>query len=581
MTTPQPSPARSLPRRCWPLLILLAAVGVYLGTLTHGFVFDDEIAVVDNPYIRSLNVVAIFGLPEGTRSGLHQLYRPLLNVTLALNHALTGLEPWSYHVFNILLHALVSVLVFFLARAWRLSPPAALVGALLFAVHPIHVEVVANVVGRKDALVAAFVVGTAILHARALRRGGAWMAAPVACFLGAVFSKENGLVALGLVGLQDVLLGGGENGQRPPPRRRVLMLYGAYAAALAGFLWARWSVVGAFGLSGIGFYDNPLAHAPAAVRLMSAVVVIGKGLAVQAWPVSQSPDYSFNAIPLVYSPVDPRLLISIGAIATVAALAVAAWRRANSILAMSAAWYFAAVLPTANLLYPVGTIFGERLLYLPSVGVCLLWGWALDAACPRHRRQIFAGAAVLVLGVMGLQTVRYGSAWSSDLTLFDVAVRHAPGSAKTHYKLGELLVNAGRREEALREMQRAVEIAPENEFTLYGLGTALRDLNRLDEARDVWLRLLQLRPNHAASLGDLGTYFSVKGDYARSISYSERAVSVDPSLATSWYNLGVLYRATGRPASAVHALQEFIRVADARTYRREIEQARAMIGALR
>lgn len=561
----------------WPLFISAAAIAVYLGTITHGFVFDDGITIVNNPYIQSLDVARIFALPEGTRAGLHQLYRPLLNVTLAFNYALTALQPWSYHVFNILLHGLVSVLVFFVAREWRLSAGAALAGALLFAVHPIHVEVVANITGRKDALTAAFALAMAALHPRARRLGGVWIVAPVACFLGAMFSKENGVAAVGLVALQDLLLRHEDGGEKTN-WRRLLLINSGYAGALIAFVLARSAVVGAgVGLTGVSFFDNPLMRAQTDTRLMTAVAVIGKGLALQLWPVGQSPDYSFNAIPLVSSAGDPRFLATVAVIAAVGALATAALRRGCAVPALAAGWYFAALLPTANLLFPVGTIFGERLLYLPSVGFCLFAGWGIGVIVSARRGAALVAVTGTCAALLAVQTVRYAAAWRSDFALIEVGVRHAPDSAKVHYKLGQLLLAAGRRDEALREVQRAAEIAPDHEYTVYGLASMLRELNRLDEAREAWLRVLRIRPDHAPALSDLGTYYSVKGNPDRAIAYLERAAAADPGLAVSWFNLGLLYRSAGRSAEAARALQQFIRVADQDTWGPQISQARALL----
>src|SRR5262249_36555078 len=144
----------------------------------------------------------------------------------------------------------------------------------------VHLEVVANVAGRKDALAAGFALAALLAHDAALRRGGARAALAVLAVLGALFSKESGLAALGAIAAWDALIA---RERWRLHRPRALGLYAAYSAALALYLWARWAAVGALGASGAdaSFVDNPLAHLPWPDRAMTAVAVLGKGLALQ------------------------------------------------------------------------------------------------------------------------------------------------------------------------------------------------------------------------------------------------------------------------------------------------------------
>ncbi len=594
----------------WRLLIFASAVALYAVTLGHGFVFDDGVAIVGNVHIRSFdNLSQIFTSTEWAGGGLenHQ-YRPLAVATYALNYLLAGLAPWSYHLVNVLLHGLVSVLVFGLALRWRLSITAAAIGALLFAVHPVHVEVVAGIVGRKDLLAAAFTLTMVLSHATAVRRGGVSQATPVLAYAAAMFSKEVGVVGIGLVLLHDLLLRDDASRTRET-RRRVVVLYGAYIGVGAAYLVARWLAVGSFGVATIPFYDNPAAHASTGMRLATAVAVIGKGLALLLLPLKLSPDYSYEAIPVVRAFADVRFAAALLALVAIIAFVVVK-RRAAPLLLLAAYWYALTLLPGSNFLLPIGTIFGERLLYLPSAAFCLVAAWTLAATFKKRFPRALAVASVLILALLGARTVHYATAWSADLALFSAAARAVPNSTKVHQKLGEALLADGRPGAAATAEQRALTIAPDNQkatvhladayrelgrwdeagellqsvleangedaHALYGMGRLLRDEGRLVEAGDHWRRALAIDPNHAGSLSDLGALQFMLGDTAAAREYSERAVRADPMMASAWYNLGLLYRRAGDGERAREAFEEFVRVAPPQ-FADQVSRVRAML----
>ena len=585
------------------LAVACVAAACYGGTLGHGFALDDVSEVVRNDDIRSLRTVGrLFtrGAWEGAGE-VNPIYRPLTSVTYAVNHALTGLSPVGFHVANVLLHVCVSLLVLRLASSAGLQLGAATLGALLFAVHPVHVEVVANVAGRKDALAAAFVLLTVLAHAAALRTGrrGYALLAPVA-LAAALFSKETGAAALAAVAAWDLLLG---RASWARSRKRALALYAVYAAELVLYFWARRAAVGAFGvpLAAIPFVENPLAHAGAAPRVLTAVAVVGKGLALLVFPASLSPDYSWNAIPVVSRPLAPRVL---AAAAAVAASCWVAWRRRREqpVLAFAACWYAAALLPGSNLLVPIGTTFGERLLYVPSVGFCLAAASLAQGALARvgagPRRAAAAIAAVAVLALAG-RTVAYASAWKDEVSLFTAAVRAEPASAKAHQLLGAALMEEGRGGEGVHELELAVRAlepletpeagsrvqlgvayervgrvadaaalyegvlrrVPDHPDALWRLGVVRWTQGRRDEAVRLWERTLAVAPDHARAMSDLGIARYQLGDAAAAEALWLRAAEVDARGAGPWLSLGNLYERRGDLVRARAAWERFLELA--------------------
>jgi len=593
--------------RAWALAAALAAALAYAPTLGNGFVFDDGVVIVRNRLLRSLDrLPELVSSTEWGGAGIEvRAWRPLTALTYALDHAVGGLSPWSYHLSNVLLHALAAALLVGVGVRLGLTPAAAGLAGLLFALHPIHVEAVASVIGRKDVLAAFFAFATLLLHRRALARGGASLAWPVLTFSAAMLSKESGVVTLGLVALTD--LAGRDSAVPGPPRRRVA-LYAAYVLALAGYLLLLRAVT-AHASPEVPFEDNPVASAPATVRVLTAIVVIGKGLALQLLPLGQSPDWSFDAIPLATRLGDPRFLLTAAALAAWLAAGLALRRRAPIAL-LSLAWYACALLPASNLLFPVGTLFGERLLYLPGAGLALAAGALLAWAAARLPRPaaLAAGAALAV--ALSAATVRYGLAWGDEERLFRLGARSAPASSKVHHKLGSLLARAGRREEALAELDLALAISPRNARAqasraalldllgrreeeerawravleasptdpdaLHGLGALARDQGRLEEAAVLWQRALAAAPFHAPSLADLAGYHLLRGENALAEGLAERAVDADPAEPSAWYDLGLLRRARGDEAGSRAAFERFVACAG-EAYAAEAEEVRRML----
>lgn len=585
----------------------MAAAALYARTVGFGWAFDDQMEIVRNGYVQSFAYLPeIFRTTLWTGSGMETyLYRPLVLVTYALNHAVSGLNAWSYHLVNVLLHAGASVLVFRVGRLWGLPMVAAGAGALLFAVHPVHVEVVANVAGRKDLLASVFVLGMALSHRHVLREGGLRLALPIGLYACAMLTKEIGVMGLLLVAAQDVFL---ERDRRTFLNRpRVIGTYFGYMAVLVAFLLVRLAVTGVPGVPETFVFDNPLVSAGVVARVATAMVVVGKGVALLAAPLVLSPDYSFDAIPVVESATDVRLWTLMAGLGLTAWGLIRAGRR-RSILPVALAWYVLALLPASNLMVTVGTIFGERLLYLPSVAFCLAAGAGIAWVSTRSTRVALMGTAVLVVA-MAAQTVRYSGGWSDDIALFEWATQSVPRSTKAHHKLGEEYLRAGRLGDALRSLNRALEIAPDNAFAaqtlagarrtvverfgsspaaesgvedpdiLYALGQS--SMGRGDRSGAVawWEATLVVDPAHAGSLADLGASRLEARDTAAATDYLERAVEADPGLASAWFNLAGVRLAQGRTIEAAEALRSFVQAAGAR-YPEQVAWARATLGRL-
>lgn len=478
----------------WPLLVALAGAAVFADSLGNGFALDDvPIVEGDARLARLASIPGLFVQPYWNVPGEeYGLYRPVVLASLALNRSVFGPAPWGYHLVNVLLHAGVSALVWFAARRAGLRYGTAILTGLLFAVHPIHAEAVANVVGRAEVLAAAGVLGAWILHRRAAdgesgRPASARLGA-AGLYLGAVLSKESAFLAPLLYALDDACRG--------IPFRRLLPSLSRYGAVALFALFLRVAALGGLpGAEGAIPLDNPAAAAGPLPRVATALAVQGFAARLVAWPHPLCSDYSFNAFPIVRSALDPRFLA--GTVFVTAIAAVFAFRRRlDRPVVLGAGIWAVFFLPSSNLLFPTGTLFGERLAYLPSLGAFLVAGHIVAGLAARRGGRAVAAVAVAAILALSVVTVRRNPVWKDNATLalHDVEVR--PESAKLQAGAGIALAVAGRGPEAEARFRRAIEIYPDYAQIHYNLAVLLLGRGATEDAESHARRAAELAPGN-------------------------------------------------------------------------------------
>jgi Flp pilus assembly protein TadD len=480
-------------------IAILVALSVlpYLNALTAGFTLDDLPNIRDNAaVIKGIDLTEIFATPMPL---LAYLYRPFTVLSFTINQALTPGNATAFHAVNVLLHAGVTVLVFWLS-ARLFHERVAVIAAVLFALHPLHTEAVTSIVGRAE-LLAAFFGLLAVLSAglidEAPNRWSArgWLTLSVASFSLAVFSKESAVTILPLVLLYRVT------------RRKELLLDGVwkevrsldwvpYLLCFGVFAIFRYLVVGTLGgipTDRLTPLDNLLAFVPWTVRVSSACGVLWDYFGLLNLPLVLSADYSYNQVPLIENWVDPRCLAGLALLCVATVLAVYTSRPA---VRFAVVFPLATLLMTANLLFPIGTVKAERLLYLPSVGWVLLAALAFDAMLrtPRYRTIGTAALGLLVM-VFGARTWMRNADWKDNFTLFDSTARSAPNSAKALYNLGTALQARGANAAAVAQYERALTIAAWTEGAALGIGIASEEQGEPDDAIMWYHRALQIAPD--------------------------------------------------------------------------------------
>ena len=461
------------------------AVLLFWNTLDHQFVFDDFTLIVQNPAVTE---------QQWSRLLSFHSYRPLRTLTYALNHAAGGLDPWGYHLVNVLLHALAAVLVYGLFDRLLQRRLAAWLGAALFACHPVQTAAVAYVSGRKDLLAAAFSLVAIHFYLNWRRRGG-WgnLAALFFFFALALLSKEEAIVLpalLLLVGLLD----GRERGRSLVDLARRL---GRELRLFAGLLSvSALALLGAVYFSRASRMDSLWGGSPAA-HIGTSFKLFVHYLQLAFFPYPLVADYSGDVFPVATGPADWTAWLAFAATLGLLGLALGLLARMPPV-GVGMLWFFVGLVPVLQLV-PIHELAADHFLYLPSIGLVLVAGGALDLMLrQRGLKMVGGGCVVLLILGMSLATVRRNRDWATPERLWKATLEMAPNSYRANLNLGDLLFRQGERQRGIELTLRSAELAPRESAPHANLGGMFRllgfDLLRkqqLDEAERALNRALE------------------------------------------------------------------------------------------
>lgn len=483
-------------------VVLLALLASASG-LGNGFVYDDRPIILENARVHTLaRWWEAFAQPYWPPNWGDTNYRPLTILSFAVQWALGGGSPLLYHAVSVALYVGVCLAVLRLARL-VLPSSAAWIVAALFAVHPVHVEAVANVVGQSELMVA---LGSTLAVAAYVRMRDAGAArerlppavAAIALLYAMVsFSKESGFLLPGLFLAAELTVVRTRLGaQRRALRARARELWPVYSVC-AGiglvYLLLRRSVLGGFG-------DDPnvvislLSHES---RVLTMLGVVPDWARLLLWPARLAADYSPPGVRVMLGPaweIVPGLAVLLGA----AALGIAAWRAGRPVAAFGLLWLAVAIFPVSNLVIRSGVILAERTLFLPSVGALIAVGaaaaWAIDrlAELPRSRRRLAAVPLALVLAAGAAKSASRQRVWRDGETFLEQIVQDAPLSYRAHYMYGMWLIENGRREEGERRVRTAIRLFPYDGAPYTDLADRYRRAGICAPAIDLYRRAIAL-----------------------------------------------------------------------------------------
>ena len=508
-------------RRWWLLAAALVALALAASAngLLNGFTYDDRFVVLLNPRAHTLHGWwRAFAQSYWPAQWGGDGYRPLKMLSFMLEWRLGHGAPWVFHAVNVALYCVASVLVFWVGSMF-LPEAGAWVAAALFAVHPVHVEAVANVVGQEEISCAVMVLLAVGIYLRARQRGAlTWRTMSLIALLYTLgcFFKEHAIVLPALLIAAEATV---VRDERPLGRRLFVTLRPFWLLlAMFGcaFLLVRSRVL-VNGITGfqpfVVFETLNLSYAN---RVLTMFGVVPQWIRLLLWPAHLSSEYAPPYIDVAQGPEVlqlPGLLLLIGVLG-VAALSF----RRRPIVAFGVAWLCIALLPSSNFILPAGIILAERTLFLPSVGAMFLLGAAVPWLAERlvaRRAQLAAVAALGCIVVLGAwRSFDRTKVWHDNETLMRQAVQDSPLMYRTHYMLGAVLFEQHRMREAESEYRKALQLFPYDPALSFSLAEQYRQFGVCPFALPLYQWSYAVAPNFHEGMLNYAYCLLVTNHYA-------------------------------------------------------------------
>ena len=528
------------------LLSALIAFIIYLPSLTNGFVgWDDPRYVYENQWIRGLDFAF---LKEAFTEVYFANWHPVTMLSYALDYAVWGLNPLGYHLENVILHtintALVAVLSVRLITVVRpLSAPAVFaagaVPALLFGIHPLHVESVAWISERKDVLCAMFFLSSVLFYLRYAQKGKALCyVLSLVSFALAIMSKSMAVTLPAVLLLIDFY-----------PLRRLSSAKGVLKAVAEKLpFFAISAFAAAMAVYSQGAAVASLESIPVDVRVLVALKAYVFYLEKLFIPVKLAP---FYPLPAEVDPFAADYIVTYAVLGGISVICLAAIRYRVFLVAWL--YFLGTLVPVIGLVQVGMQAAADRYMYLPSLSILVLFGAGAALIIERGSRALLGALlAFISVATVGLSyaTVTQAAVWKDTLTLWDYELRLYPDAFIPYMNRGVMYVKMGEHDKGMKDLDKAVSLAPTSRNVLYNRSLALKTMGRYNEALADIDKAISLRPG-ADLYVNRGNVRKRLGDPVGAAEDYRGALMLEPGNAATWFNLALVLEESGDIPGAI------------------------------
>jgi len=514
--------------RFFGLFVALLAFSAYGDSLWNGFIGDDHSVILNNPVLKGDPLAVFKTIDTLSDTLLLPYYRPLTYLSFLIEGRIHGFNPFLMHLLNVLLHSLNTFLVYRLGLRLTGSPLSALLGGLLFGLHPVNTEAVNFLSGGRNTLLATtFSMAAVILYMKGSEKGGFVLyILSGAAFVCGAFSKEFSLMISPVVFGLELLKFRAERDVRASVTRLLPFVIGGML-----YLYLRWETLSALGIqkgiipgAGMEGLEGMFVIPSFWDRMRDNLYAIPKYLMNILWPFRLSPNYRV--------PEDLNLFalpLALGWLAIAGISVSLLVKRRDRVALFCLAWAFLLWLPVSGVFYFSSVNVADRFLYGPAIGLWILAGDMFNRSfIDRDRRQGYAFMIILLfIFIAGAGTALRNLDWKDDLTLFRKLVRQYPDNPVGHFNLGSYYVDRykqkGERDAldiADEELSKALSLDPNYQDAYTALGLVRLEKGMFADAVKLYTRALEFFPlnrdariNRAIAYERLGMYREALKDY--------------------------------------------------------------------
>lgn len=542
------------------LLLIFLSAAPYLNTLKGSFVYDDSEMVLENRNVMRKTTLYQMFFDKQVMSFSGEIYRPLRDISYRIDYLIGGKEPFVYHLSNVLLHIIATLVAYWFLTLLFKGGPVPLLAAALFAVHPLHTESVAWVKGRDDILFTIFYLlsfGMYLKHENIVGwKGRLYLLASISLFILSLFSKELAVTLPLAIGLYQVIF-------KRPKFHTLLPFF-----IISGI----YMVLRTYVLGQVAQQDywggGPL---PTIFTMIKGTT---QYVRLCFFPTNQCADYLFP----ISTGIDSGVVFSLSFLSLVI---LYLFRSGDKHILWGGLFFFISLLPVLNIV-PIKAVIAERFLYLPLIGFCIVFASAL---CKMFQVESnLRIVSVVIVCFFSILAVQRSNVWNDEYSLWSDTIKKSPGNSRAHYGLGTAYASKGMMDKAIQEYKEAIRLAPYNPEAYNSLGLvfykkgmyveaaslyrsalqndpAERDARynlalyyheqgKIEEAINEYVVLLRYKPDDFDALNSLGLALFQKGFIEKALLTYRRAMEVEPESVAPYNNIGMVYAVRGQEIEA-------------------------------
>ena len=529
------------------IIILLFGIGllVYHRAILKGvLLFDDKALIIDNPMIKNFSYLKeIFTTHLFHGSGIYSnFYRPVQSLSFMLDYHFWQLNPFGYHLTNVLIHICTAALVYFFIWLIAKKQDIAIITSLLFCVHTALSWPVNYAASRADLLSLFFILLAAIAYVLYKERTNLLLlSASLIFFISAVLSKEVAVIFPFIL----ILYLHCFRKQVKEPKKISPDLIWVFFIFIIIYALLR---ITALDFTKGKLLETTTGAIPLHIRLLTTSKAVMIYLKLLVLPLGLHMEWDIKP---AMSFMQDEVFLSVVALSIIAGFTYFLFRT-SKLKFFAISWFFIALLPYSNI-FPLSYFMGEGWLYVPSIGFFALWAIYLSELRRKSKTWSLAVTFIVVFLVVfyGILTVKRADVWADPVRLYAEVLKYSPNNAKARINLGVLLAESGFHEDAVKKYKEAAKLMPNDSGTHSNLGVVYANKQMHDMALEEFKKAAELNPNDYVAHNNIGILYKRKGDTKRAMEEYTKALEINPYYPLTYNNIGNIYLESGRYDDAI------------------------------